>query len=333
MSQEPQFTKSEEAPSFHKSPSPRVSPGVYDRCGGVSLTPQLTQDGSYTFFSEEFQEAFHSYHGAKQEAEIKFIKPTQIRDLASKSNSIRILDICYGLSYNSAAALDAIWDVNYSCYIELVGLEITAAVPQQAVANNLLSLWKPPVPQLLSELATNHQVTTSLFQGNLLLGDARETIQQLCQKEWQADAIFLDPFSPPKCPQLWTVEFIAKVAQCLKPTGKLATYSCAAAVRTALSLAGLKFGSTRGLGRKSPGTVASFKEHQDQHSSLPPISLQEQEHLQTRAAIPYRDIHLRDSTEIIQERRRKEQEASELEPTSQWKKRWLLLKNKPNKSP
>ncbi len=298
---------------------------------GQKFTPQVTKDGSYTFFSDEFQEAFHSYHGAKQEAEIKFIKPTQIQNLARNNNSIRILDICYGLGYNSAAALGAIWQVNPQCYIELIGLEITAEVPQQAIANNLLSLWKQPIPQLLSELATNHQVTTSLLQGNLLLGDARETIQQLRQKQWQADGIFLDPFSPPKCPQLWSVEFIAKVAQCLNPRGKLATYSCAAAVRTALSLAGFKFGSTLGLGRKSPGTVASFGDNQElqpnENSVFLPLSLQEKEHLQTRAAIPYRDIHLRDSAEVILERRRKEQEASDLEPTSQWKKRWLLLNN------
>ncbi|HHP7230497.1 MAG TPA: tRNA (5-methylaminomethyl-2-thiouridine)(34)-methyltransferase MnmD [Xenococcaceae cyanobacterium] len=292
------------------------------------LIPQVTEDGSYTFFSDTFQEAFHSYHGAKQEAEIKFILPTQIRDLARTRDSIRILDICYGLGYNSAAALAAIWQVNPDCYVELIGLEITAEVPQQAIANNLLTLWQQPIPHLLLELANNYQVTTSRLQGSLLLGDARETIQILGQKQWQADAIFLDPFSPPKCPQLWTVEFIAKVAQCLKPTGKLATYSRAAAVRTALALAGLQFSSTLAKQRQSPGTVASWQEIQISPNSLiSSLSPQEQEHLQTRAAIPYRDIYLRDPAEVIQKRRSQEQINCDLEPTSQWKKRWILLKN------
>lgn len=297
--------------------------------------PQLTQDGSYTFFSEEFQENYHSYHGAKQEAEIKFVQPTQIKQLAREDDSIRILDICYGLGYNTAAAMEAIWQINPQCRVELIGLEISPEVPQQAISNKLLSLWQEPIPQLLSTLATKSQITTSLLQGFLLLGDARTTIQQLCQQNWQADAIFLDPFSPPKCPQLWTVEFIAKVAQCLKPTGKLATYSCAAAVRTALSLAGLNFSSTRGLGRKSPGTVASFEAHQElylkENLIFMPLSLQEKEHLQTRAAIPYRDIYLRDSAEVILETRHQEQEASKLESTSQWKKRWILLNSQHKK--
>ncbi len=294
-----------------------------------NFTPQVTEDGSYTFFSEEYQEHYHSSYGAKREAEIKFIQPTQIKNLASNNNYICILDICYGLGYNTAAALEAIWQINPTCFVELIGLEISAEVPQQAISNKLLSLWTKPIPTLLSELATNHQVASSLFQGKLLLGDARNSIQQLCQRQWQADAIFLDPFSPPKCPQLWTVEFIAKIAQCLKPQGKLATYSCAAAVRTALSLAGLNYSSTVGLGRKSPGTVASFENHQElqyqDKTVFLPLSLQEKEHLKTRAAIPYQDIYLRNSAEIIRENRRKKQEASNLEATSQWKKRWFLL--------
>ncbi len=298
--------------------------------------PQITKDGSYTFFSEEFQEAYHSSYGAKQEAEVKFILPTQIPNLARNSNFIRILDICYGLGYNSAAALETIWQINPQCFVELIGLEISPEVPKQAIANNLLSLWDKPVPELLTELGTNYRVKTSLLSGKILLGDARKTIQHLCEQKWQADAIFLDPFSPPKCPQLWTVEFIAKTAQCLKPEGKLATYSCAAAFRTALSLAGLNFSSTIGLGRKSPGTVASFEDRQEfqsqENSIFRSLSIQEQEHLQTRAAIPYQDIYLRNSSEVIRKTRYKKQKASKLESTSQWRKRWLTSNSKHNKT-
>ncbi|MDJ0897541.1 MAG: MnmC family methyltransferase [Xenococcus sp. MO_188.B8] len=282
------------------------------------FVPQATKDGSYTFFSDDFQEAFHSFHGAKQEAEIKFVQPTLITNIAQHHNSIRLLDICYGLGYNSAAAMEAIWQINPQCHIELIALEISAAVPQQAIANNLLNQWRSPIPQLLAELAQTYAVSKDLFQGKLLLGDARQTIQQV--GNWQADAVFLDPFSPPKCPQLWTVEFIAKVAQCLAPQGRLATYSCAAAVRSALILAGLKIGSTAGVGRKSPGTVAAYV---DQY--LTPLSLQEQEHLQSRAAIPYRDSSLSSSPNSIHELRAQEQQKSILESTSKWKKRWLSL--------
>lgn len=284
---------------------------------------QVTGDGSCTFFSEEFKEAFHSHYGAKQEAEAKFVEPSQLRQKASQlkergNTPIRLLDVCYGLGYNSAAALEAIWSVNPQCKIELIALELSAAVPLQAIAHQLLTQWHEPIPQLLT-LITSGRVQTEYFDGQLIIGDARETIKSLCQSQWQADAIFLDPFSPPKCPQLWTVEFLGLVARCLKPTGRLATYSCSAAVRAALSLAGLKFGSTPSVGRRSPGTVASFCEQ-----DIPSLSLQEKEHLDTRAAIPYRDLYLQDSADTISLRRQQEQHNSTLEPTSQWKKRWFF---------
>lgn len=281
--------------------------------------PQLTADGSFTFFSVEFQEAYHSHFGAKQEAEVKFIKPCKIAEIAAKSNYLRLLDVCYGLGYNTAAALAAIWQINPQCFVESIALEIDSQIPRQAVDRQLLNDYPQPVPQLLAKLAATYQVRSSQLRARLLLGDARITIEEVLKCNFQADAIFLDPFSPPKCPQLWSVEFLSIVTKCLQPTtGRLATYSCAASVRKALSLSGLKFGSTSALGRRSPGTVASFTD-----LDLSPLSQQELEHLSTRAAIPYRDPFLQDSAAIIHQRRRSEQDSSNLEPTTHWKKRWL----------
>ena len=283
-----------------------------------NFTPKETKDGSYTFYSDEFQEAFHSSHGAKQEAENKYIKPCLIKEIASQRSTIRLLDICYGLGYNSAAAIDSIWAVNSECRIELIGLEISPDVPRAAVKHQLLSHWRSPLPQLLTELANTYQVRGEFLQGRLILGDARQGIQ-LIEPDWQADAIFLDPFSPPKCPQLWTVEFIKLVAKRLTPTGRLATYSCAAAVRTALSLAGLHFGSIILGDRQSPGTIASLK-----YKNIPALTQGEREHLKTRAAVPYRDGNLRNLAAEIHFRRQQEQKNSNFEPTSKWKKRWVL---------
>ena len=281
------------------------------------LTPRLTEDGSYTFFSEEFQETFHSSFGAKQEAEVRYIKPCAIEQLAQERSLIRILDVCYGLGYNSAAALSTIWSINPRCRVELFALEISSKIPREAVRQNLLSQWHPFVVSNLAELSSKSKVSHDLLQARLLLGDARKTIKEILSS-WQADAIFLDPFSPPKCPQLWTVEFLTMVVECLSPTGKLATYSSSAAVRTALISTSLNIGSIIGAGRKSPGTLSSFK-----YKELPELSVMELEHLKTRAAIPYRDATLFGSPEEIIQNRQQEQKNSSLEPTSQWRKRWL----------
>ncbi|MFM7573032.1 MAG: tRNA (5-methylaminomethyl-2-thiouridine)(34)-methyltransferase MnmD [Snowella sp.] len=283
-----------------------------------TLIPQITEDGSFTFFSGEFQEKFHSQSGAKQESEGKFVLACQLAQKVAQTDHLFLLDVCYGLGYNSASALERIWSVNPRCQVTLIALELDLNVPRQAIAYHLLGQWADSIPQLLGKLALEGRVENPLLKAELLGGDARLTLQQVKSSGFKADAIFLDPFSPPKCPQLWTVEFLTLLAQSLAIEGRLATYSCAASVRTALSLAGLKFGAGVQVGRRSPGTVANFTSQ-----DLPPISLQEQEHLQTRAAIAYRDPDLQDSAETILERRKAEQEGSDLEPTSHWKKRWL----------
>ncbi len=285
----------------------------------TSWTPQPTQDGSYTFFSEQFGEAFHSSQGAKAEAFQKFADTTDLVQKATQ-DSVKLLDVCYGLGYNTAAAIAVIHQVNPQCHIELYGLELDATVP--IAATNLLEGWSSNIQTILKSLAQDHQTQQHNLKAQLLIGDARQTIQLLHEKEFQADAIFFDPFSPRRCPQLWTVEFFQCVAQCLAPTGKLATYSRSASVRSALLQAGLKIG-TIPLGEVhlphdwAHGTIAAWES-----STLHPLSQMEQEHLQIRAAIPYRDRTLTDSAKAILARHQQEQAASTLESTSSWRRRW-----------
>ncbi|MBD2727877.1 hypothetical protein H6G96_16490 [Nostoc sp. FACHB-892] len=303
-----------------------------------NFTPKQTADGSFTFISQEFGESFHSHYGARQESFFKFVEPTQLATAAQKS-VVRLLDVCYGLGYNTAAALQTIWAVNPNCYVEVIGLEVNPAVPQAAIAHHLFENWNCNYIEIFSQLAFEHQVQTPCLKAKLLIGDARNTIALVHQSDFCADAIFLDPFSPPQCPQLWTVEFIKQLSFCLHSDGLLATYSCAAAVRTALLSAGLVIGSTPPVGRRSPGTVAAhsgsaelkdhsvrakYRANSNQHLALTPLSQVEKEHLLTRAAIPYRDPGLSDSIEVIVMRRQQEQQVSSLEPTSRWRKRWLL---------
>ena len=282
-----------------------------------SFTPKITADGSFTFFSTEFDESFHSHYGARQESFLKFVQPTLLDQKAHRSK-IQLLDICYGLGYNTAAALQTIWQLNPNCKIETIGLEVNISVPQVAIAHNLFDNWDYEHIGILSELASQQEVNRQNLHAQLLIGDARSCIQQVYQSGFRADAVFLDPFSPPQCPQLWTIEFINLVSQCLKADGLLATYSCAAAVRTAMKAACLQIGSTPPVGRRTPGTVAVRSEVLE----LPPLSQAEQEHLLTRASIPYRDPQLKDPASIILQRRQEEQKISKLEPTSRWRKRW-----------
>lgn len=282
------------------------------------FTSQLTADGSKTFYSPEFDENFHSKYGAKTEAEITYIQGCRLPDKIRQQKQVKIIDICYGLGYNTAAAIDCLYQENPQCKLEIIALELDEIVPYQALEQGLLDNWSMEIKDLLTKLVKKKQVETSSIKLKLLIGDARQTIQQLITTNFSADAIFLDPFSPPKCPQMWTVDFLSLVAKCLKPQGIIATYSCSAAVRTALKLAGLTLGVNYSVGRRSPGTIATYD-----FTPWPDLLPVDLEHLQTRASVPFRDPQLKDSGEIIEHRREAEQRLSRLEATSQWKKRWF----------
>lgn len=280
------------------------------------LTPKLTGDGSFTFYSAEFGECFHSHHGAYQEALGKFVQPTLLPKKALQ-DQVKILDICYGLGYNTAAALETIWQINPNCQVQVYALELNPVVSRAAIAQGYLQSWSHPVQAALQALAQDLEVQSPHCQAQLLVGDARKTIKMVQDHQFLADAIFLDPFSPPHCPQLWTVEFLREVSYCLHPQGCLATYSCAAAIRTGLIASGFHIGASPPVGRRSTGTVAGHE-----LTECLALSVQEQEHLQTIAAIPYRDPTLTDPATAILQRRQLEQKHSTLEASKTWKKRW-----------
>lgn len=274
----------------------------------LSLFP--TADGSVTFWSEAFQETFHSSHGAKHEAEAKFVIPAKIAEKARTQSQLNILDVCYGLGYNSAAAIATVSELqDYNPNLHIIALENNLEVPQKAIAAGLVNIWQPAIAQILTIAAEKQIVKTKDISLQLLIGDARQTISQVPTK-W-ADAIFLDPFSPPHCPQLWTVEFMQLLANCLKPDGYLVTYSSSAAVRAAMLSAGLQIGAIAPIGRKSPSTIAAFAP-----TPLPPISDTEAAFLKTRAAIPYRDRSLQSTADEIIAKRQTEQQNSPLIPSS-----------------
>lgn len=289
----------------------------------ASWLPLQTEDGSYTFFSAVFNEAFHSRQGAKTEAIQKFVEATHLPEKAQQKQ-LRILDVCYGLGYNTAAALEVIWKINPACEVEVFGLELDESVPLAAISEAFLAGWSRPVQDALVAIAQQHSYQSPTLTATLLLGDARQTIKGLMQQNFQADAIFFDPFSPRRCPQLWSIEFFQCIARCLASRGRLATYSRAASVRVALQSTGLQLGSLPVPLHHAPhewsqGTIASW-----QAEGLHPLSQMEQEHFQTRAAIPYRDPQLSDPAETILARHQQEQSRASLESTSSWRRRWKI---------
>lgn len=81
----------------------------------------------------------------------------------------------------------------------------------------------------------------------VIAGDARET---LLVWDGQADAWFLDGFSPAKNPELWGEALMGDVARHTVTCGTVATYTAAGFVRRGLEAAGFTVSRTPGFGHK-----------------------------------------------------------------------------------
>jgi hypothetical protein len=69
--------------------------------------PYFTNDGSVGLYSDDFDDIYHSTTGALTEAYEKFILPIDFDWLLSLER-INVLDICYGIGYNSKSFLNFI---------------------------------------------------------------------------------------------------------------------------------------------------------------------------------------------------------------------------------
>lgn len=211
----------------------------------------ITADSSETFLNEEVGESYHSHKGAVEEALKKYVVPCKIKELA-KIGKIVILDVCFGLGYNSAMAIDAALQENPECEIEVIGLELDTTIIEKIQEVNPSIFFYKYYKQLTAQKL---QFKEGKIAVTILLGDGRERVKELPDK--YVDAVFFDPFSPKTAPEMWQVPFFEQMFRVMKDTAVLATYSCARMARDNMSAAGLLYDDGPIFGRRGPGTIAT----------------------------------------------------------------------------
>ena len=74
--------------------------------------PYYTEDGSIGLYSYRDKDVFHSKFGALTEAWEKFVIPSKIDELLKNQSKINVLDICYGIGYNTKALMTFVIEKN-----------------------------------------------------------------------------------------------------------------------------------------------------------------------------------------------------------------------------
>jgi radical SAM protein (TIGR01212 family) len=254
-----------------------------------------TEDGSVTFWNEAYKEHYHSPAGARLEAVEKYIVPGKLGERLEQGG-VALLDICFGLGYNSLAAMElAGGTTSVSSFkdgtepvpprLTITALEMDRRVVGAASRNIQTSQadafdWE----KALSDLHENAYCLVPNASCRLHWGDARYTISKLQPEPF--DLVFLDAFSTQRNSELWTVDFFKKIRAVMKPDAVLLTYCAAIPVRAGLMEAGFHVGETDPVGRARGGTMAAMRA-QDIEIPLPDHEIKMIR--ETTRGLPYRD--------------------------------------------
>ena len=291
------------------------------------LKKHTTKDGSLSLYSLSYEEGFHDKDGALRESIDKYLLPAQLEQF-SNTEKIVVLDVCMGLGYNTGCILEKLIQSNIK--IEWHGLEIDQRPLNLALNEKIFQeIWSPKVLHFFNCLNKSGRWIDGFNKGTIHWGDARQKIYEI-EDSLMFDLILLDPFSPQKCPELWSEEFISLLTERLSTEGRLITYSTAASIRASFKRAGLNIysivPSTDDQRKWSSGTVAMKKKIEQQliekNCQIKELSTKEVEHLATRSSIPYRDPTGKGNSKEIISTREIEQSKSQLINTSSWRKRW-----------
>lgn len=386
------------------------------------LYPYFTNDGSVGLFSPEADDIYHSTYGALTEAYEKFILPANFLDYFKEKSEIKILDICYGIGYNTKSFLDYFLkniytdkiDTNNNKYIDksytnnkkykifvhavdydkiLSNLSPFFLANKINIKNNKLNFENEKIEKMLSlkkrenyklkkevsiilleklknEINKDAEYILSLknyrpffdkrmialykflkYEGinnthlsgiinflhniyyNHISNSYKNTMKVLNLIDFDFkltndDArrvvlsddniynyIFLDAFTPAKCPCLWTLEFFKLLYNHLDSEGMVLTYSNSAAIRNAFVNAGFYVGKIFSeTAQKFTGTVAV------KNKSLIKNELSEFDLglMKSKAGIFYRDENLNALNEAIINRHSKDVESSTLVSSSKF---------------
>jgi len=230
-----------------------------------------TEDGSWTIYSEKFQEAAHSTHGAIAETKLRFLEGCQLENrwLSKQYEEFKIFEVGFGLGIGAIETLQLWSHLSMPVNLEFISCEIDENLILWCMHNyyHFLSKYYPiDLLDIFKNLKKDssqlfyHTEIHNKFQLKIYIGDIL-THQNILKKNYTQcfDAIFQDAYSPKKNPTLWTHDWFEFVKSISAPNCILSTYSSSVSVRKNLMTAGFNIENGPGFGKKKSSTIAHIK--------------------------------------------------------------------------
>ena len=212
----------------------------------------ITSDGSTTIHLPDWNEQYHSKHGAIQEAYHVFIKAGLEKVLGSstksnqntilrknkitQTNNISILEIGFGTGLN--AFITFLETEKVATKIDYVGVEAYPISEEEVEKLNYISILKAEKHQeVLKKMHSLSWEEKHKISENFSLTKKKQFFEKI--KENNAfDLIYFDAFGAKNQPELWTELIFSKMFTALKENGILVTYSAKGSVRRAMESVG-----------------------------------------------------------------------------------------------
>ena len=193
----------------------------------------ITQDGSTTIRIPEWEESYHSTHGAIQEAKHVFIKNGL--DLFQTQNSVSILEIGFGTGLN---AFITFLETKHKKKVNYVGVEAYPVAIEEVKQMNYVSELNAATEQAIFEKmhAIDWEIKSPI-SADFNLTKRKQFFQDITDNKC-FDLIYFDAFGFPLQPELWSETIFQKMYDALLPNGVLVTYACRTPIRKAMLTAG-----------------------------------------------------------------------------------------------
>jgi tRNA U34 5-methylaminomethyl-2-thiouridine-forming methyltransferase MnmC len=188
-----------------------------------------TLDGSTTIHLKEWDECYHSKHGAIQEAQHVFIQ----NGLSLFPNqTVAILEIGFGTGLNAFITFLESQKLNQS--INYVGVEAYPVNASEVLAMNYVDELNAGLQKVIFEqMHESNWDEKVILNPEFELTKRKQFFDEIDDFE-QFDLIYFDAFGYRVQPDLWSTAIFKKMYDALKPGGKLVTYAARGVVKRSM---------------------------------------------------------------------------------------------------
>lgn len=213
----------------------------------------VTADGSQTLYVPQWDEHYHSIHGARQESEHVFIN-AGLTFVSEHLSEINILEVGFGTGLN--AWLTALWTDQHPVHVDYTGIEAYPLTEEEISCLKYCDETDALGIQHFSKIHAAEWGRREAIHPHFDLLKIQTDLVSW-QTEDQYDLIYFDAFAPSAQPELWTEDIFSKLYQCTRPGGILVTYCAKGDVRRAMKSAGWNVSKLPGPPRKREMTRAT----------------------------------------------------------------------------